>query len=354
VSDPGATRELESAIEALAAEMAPAVVAKARSEAEARAQAILAERLTRALLAWPQRMLDEPAEAGSKPPPQVEPPRSAPAPAPSRLSEQIRAEAFGFYLYGVVDPTVRLSGNLQGVDPEHEVFLLEGNELAAIVSRVSLEEFGEEPLRENLNDAGWLEEKARAHEHVLELLLDSTTVVPMRLCTIFSGEKQVREMLGRERAALVDALSRLEGRAEWGVKVFVAPEALERAAAEGAGGGPDALQPGAAYMARKREQARAREGAQELGDQWAQQIHGRLSQEASEALLNPLQRREVSGHDGEMLLNGVYLVEDAEIDRFRELVEDLRQDYREREVAIELTGPWPAYNFVMSSIESAQ
>lgn len=354
MSEAGATRELESAIEALAAEMAPAVVAKARSEAEARAQAVLAERLTRSLLARSQRILGEPASPASKLPRQAEPPRAAPASTPSPLSEQIRTEAFGFYLYGVVDPAIRLSGNLQGVDPDHKVFLLEGSELAAIVSRVSLDEFGEEPLRENLNDAGWLEEKARAHEQVLEVLLESTTVVPMRLCTIFSGEKQVREMLGRERAALLDSLSRLEGKAEWGVKVFVASGALERAAAERAGGGPDERQPGAAYMARKREEARAREGAQEIGDQWAQQIHERLAQEASEALLNPLQRREVSGHDGEMLLNGVYLIEDAEVDRFRELVEDLQQDYREREVAIELTGPWPAYNFVMSSIESAQ
>ena len=354
MTETGATRELELAIEALAAEMAPAVVAKARSEAEARAQAILAEQLTRALLARSQRMLAEPVEAGAKPSRQAEPPPAVPASTPSPLSERIRAESFGFYFYGVVDPSVRLSGNLLGVDPEHKVFLLEGNELAAIVSRVSLDEFGEEPLRENLNDAGWLEEKARAHEHVLEVLLESTTVIPMRLCTIFSGEKQVREMLARERVALLDSLSRLQGKAEWGVKVFVTSDALERAAAERAGAGPDELQPGAAYMARKRQEARAREGAQEIGDLWAQQIHERLAQEASEALLNPLQRREVSGHDGEMLLNGVYLIEDAEIDRFRELVEELQQDYREREVAIELTGPWPAYNFVMSSIESAQ
>lgn len=354
MSEAGVTRELESAIEALAAEMAPTVVANARSEAEARAQAVLAERLTRALLARSQRMLGKPAEVGSKPPRQVKPSPAVPAPTPSPLSERIRAEALGLYLYGVVRPTVRMSGSLQGVDPDHKVFLLEGNELAAIVSRISLDEFGEEPLRENLNDAGWLEEKARTHEHVLEVLLESTTVVPMRLCTIFSGEKQVREMLGRECAALLDSLSRLEGKAEWGVKVFVAPRALERAAAERAGGEPEELQSGAAYMARKRQEARAREGAQEIGDQWAQQIHERLSQEASEALLNPLQRREVSGHEGEMLLNGVYLIEDVVIDRFRELVEDLQQDYRKREVAIELTGPWPAYNFVMGSIESAQ
>lgn len=354
MSEAAATRKLEAAIEALAAEMAPTLVAKARREAAAKAQALLTERLTQALLARSQRMLGEPAETGSELPRQVEPPRAAPASGRGPLSEQMHMEAFGFYLYGVVNSTVRISGNLQGVDPGHKVFLLEGNELAAIVSRVPLDEFGEEQLREYLNDAGWLAEKARAHEHVLEALLDSTTVVPMRLCTIFKGEKQVREMLGRERAALLDSLARLEGKAEWGVKVFVASGALERIAAERGGRGSDELRPGAAYMARKHQEARAREGAQEIGDEWAQQIHERLSRDAAEALLNPLQCREVSGHEGEMLLNGVYLIEDAEVGRFRRLVGELQQDYLEQEVAIELTGPWPAYNFVMGSIESAQ
>src|SRR6185295_1858863 len=45
-----ATRDLQTAIEALAIEMVPAVVAEARSEAEANARAILAKEITRALL----------------------------------------------------------------------------------------------------------------------------------------------------------------------------------------------------------------------------------------------------------------------------------------------------------------
>lgn len=355
----GATRELQAAVEALAAEMAPGLVADARSEAEAKARSILSSELTRALLSESEGVLGGPRSAT---PPAPSLPRTPEESGRERGSDSTlppttqEPSALGLYLYGIVQANVRITGDLAGVDARHEVFLLEGNELAAVVSSVSLEEFGEEQLRENLNDVAWLEEKARAHEAVLEAMLESTTVVPTRLCTIFRDEKQLREMMGREGAALFDALERLEGKSEWGAKAFAESGALDRAAAERAGeqAGEGALSPGAAYMDRRRREARAREEAEEIADGWAQQIHERLARGAAEALLNPLQRREVSGHEGEMLLNGVYLVEDGNVEQLRELAAKLGEEYRERGVSIELTGPWPAYNFVKSSIESAR
>ena len=163
-------------------------------------------------------------------------------------------------------------------------------------------------------------------------------------------------MMGREGPALVEALERLEEKAEWGVKAFAEPGALEQAAAERAqeGSEGESLSPGAAYMDRRRRESRARENAEEIADGWAQSIHRQLEDCAAEALLNPLQGRELSGHDGDMLLNGVYLVEDEAAGRFRELVSALEDGYRSRGVAVELTGPWPAYNFVKSSIDSAR
>lgn len=346
-----ATRELQAAVEALAAEMAPAIVADARAEAEAKARAILSRELTRALLSESEAVLEAPstppAEKSARGERRIDP---TPPPAPREPAE------LGLYLYGVVRANVRISGDLPGVDAQGRVFLLEGNELAAIVSPVPLEEFGEEQLRQNLNEVTWLEEKARAHEAVLEAMLESTTVVPMRLCTIFHDEAHVREMMGREGAVLLEALERLEGKSEWGAKAFAQPGALERAAAERAGeqGGAGPLSPGAAYMDRRRREAHAREEAEEIADGWAQEIHERFARGAAEALLNPLQRREVSGHEGDMLLNGVYLVEDEWVGQLRELAAELDEGYRQRGVSIQLTGPWPAYNFVKSSIESAR
>src|SRR5690242_20136011 len=57
-----------------------------------------------------------------------------------------------------------------------------------------------------------------------------TTIVPLRLCTIYASADGVRRMLEDEGDALQSALARLDGREEWGVKLLVDPELLADAA----------------------------------------------------------------------------------------------------------------------------
>ena len=346
---------LREAIDEFGRERAPEVVAEARAEAVAKARSILSDAIA-------QSLLDHagPHLAGSPSPRTV---RREPSPPRREAQETERkpaapAEADGYYVYGVIsaaDPD--LPTDVPGVDPRHPATLIEHNGLAAIVSRVSLAEFGEEQLHENLNDVAWLEEKARSHERVLDEALSRMTVVPMRLCTIYRSRQQVETMLGSEHTVFVDALESLEGKAEWGVKLIAEPGALERAAApRGDPGAEDAgeLSPGMAYLRGRSEEAETREELDRIAMEWADGVHQRLASRVSEALLNPLQNPEVSGHEGEMLLNGVYLVGEDEAPAFHRAVEELQTEYRERGADVELTGPWPPYNFVKGSIEAAR
>jgi hypothetical protein len=79
-------------------------------------------------------------------------------------------------------------------------------------------------------------------------------------------------------------------------------------------------------------------------------IHEQLSEVTAEALSVPLQRPEASGHDGQMLLNGVYLVENAQQQTFFALIDELRREYESLGLELVPTGPWPAYNFVPGAI----
>ena len=311
----------------------------------------------------------ERAETDSPPTAPPAAPEAAPAPAPeSPASSASQPEAsaepetgVGWYVYCVLDPrSLEPPPDIEGVDGGRAVSVIGEGDIAALASEVPLAEFGEDRLRENLNDVAWLEATALAHERVLESALARTTVIPMRLCTIYASEESVREMLARERPVFGDALSRLEGRTEWGVKMFVDRRALEEMVAERS---PEvaalreeveALPEGEAYMQRKRLDTVAGEEADALVDECVDDVHGRLAGRAAEALLNPLQRPEVSGRAGEMLLNGVYLVEDTATDAFHTAVDELKAHYDELGFEIELTGPWPPYNFVKSSIEAAR
>jgi len=301
---------------AWARERAPAL----RARAEAEAVAALRDALVAAALSEERMRARTPA----------------PPPPPEPAGE-------GIWVYGILRGDAPALPTGVASTPVERVTAAD---LSALVSRVPLAEFGAEPLRRNLNDLAWLEEVARAHEAVLDAALREATVVPLRMCTIFEREQRVREMLEREHDALVEALGALDGRQEWGVKVLADRDSLERQARAGMDapaerGGTE----GGAYLERRRFERNVRERAGALAADVADQVHARVQDWAVDAVTRPPQNPELSGHEGEMLLNGAYLIDADRVDGLRDLVADLEERHRALGVRIELTGPWPPYNF---------
>jgi hypothetical protein len=317
--------------------------AKRAPELLARAEAQAVDELKRALLDAALRGRAEPRSP--TPPPAV-------APEPPPAARPAPASGHGIWAYCVAGAADPLPEGLPGVHADGQARRLEHGGLAALVSRVPLAEFGEEPLRQNLNDLEWLERVARGHEAVLERSLEAATIVPLRLCTIFEDDDGVRRMLDDQRPALTAALELLAGRQEWGVKLLVDREALEataRAQRTEADPPADELESrsaGGAYLQRRRLERQVREEADRLAVGVAEEVHARLQDWASDAVLNAPQNRDLSGHEGEMLLNGAYLVETPKVERLRELVTELENRHRALGVRLEMTGPWPPYNFV--------
>jgi len=258
-------------------------------------------------------------------------------------------DELAIWVYCVARQGDTLPGQLTGVDGEHEVERIESGDLAALVSRVPLSQFGAEPLRRNLNDLSWLERVARAHEAVLESALEHATIVPARLCTIFEDEEGAARMLDEQRAELGVALDALAGRSEWSVKLLVDRATLAAAAREDepdASGGRAAPGSGADYMLRRREERRLAELADRIAGDLAEDVHAHLCECANDAVLNAPQNRELSAHEGEMLLNGAYLVDSASIERLRAAVDELQDRHRALGARLVLSGPFPPFNFV--------
>lgn len=55
------------------------------------------------------------------------------------------------------------------------------------------------------------------------------SVLPLRFCTIHRNEAAVQTMLAQHQVDLAGQLERLQGKQEWGVKLFVKPAALQGA-----------------------------------------------------------------------------------------------------------------------------
>ncbi|MFF5173967.1 GvpL/GvpF family gas vesicle protein [Micromonospora sp. NPDC000089] len=245
----------------------------------------------------------------------------------------------GRWLHGVVrEPDPAVLAAVSGMDGG-PVRAVPAGDLTAVVSAVPLSEYGEEPLRRNLEDLAWLERAARAHHAVVDALARAGAVVPARLATVHHDDARVAAMLTGRRAELAEVLDRLTGRAEWGVKGYVVPGALPRTEAPAGGGGV-----GTAYLARRRAQLTARDEGQRIAAEAAGAVHTALTRYAAAGHRHAPQDRRLSGAPTAMVLNGAYLVELGAVDGFAALVGELTE--RHPEIRLELTGPWPPYSFV--------
>jgi hypothetical protein len=260
-------------------------------------------------------------------------------------ADQTDSAGRGYYVYGIVGGAPALDG-VRGVDGSSPVFVVEQDGIGAIVSEVPLAEFGDTVLQQRLEELSWLEEKVRAHEHVLENATREAPVLPLRFGTVYRSLEPVRELLTERREQLVSKLEQLRGKREWGVKCTVDRERLLEAA-----GGSDAAvaalaaeaeakPAGSAYFMRKRLERRVDEQAKTLAARLATDAHERLTGVADRAV-----------RDEGALLKSSYLVDHASEHAFREVLHEAAADYERYGVRFELTGPWPPYSFVGEDTE---
>ncbi|WP_109004916.1 GvpL/GvpF family gas vesicle protein [Streptomyces rishiriensis] len=248
------------------------------------------------------------------------------------------------YVYAVCRPFgAPLQTALKGVagDPPR---LLSHHGLIAVVSHVPEGDFAEAPLHRHLEDLDWLTETARAHQQVIDALTAVTTPLPLRLATVFRDDSGVRVMMEEREADFLRTLDRLEGRVEWGVKVYVEREPDAPAETAKPASGRD-------YLRQRRLQSRAHEDSWQRAERFAGRLHASLSAHADGARLHAPQNSALSKAPGQNVLNAAYLVPRAESEEFVELVD--RTKGEEPGMRVELTGPWAAYSFVDDPAESS-
>ncbi|MFJ8535295.1 GvpL/GvpF family gas vesicle protein [Streptomyces sp. NPDC093591] len=246
------------------------------------------------------------------------------------------------YVYAVCRPfrsalQAQLSG-VAGAPPKQ----LTHHGLIAVVSTVPEVDFAEEPLRAHLEDLDWLTATARAHQTVIDALTVVTTPLPLRLATVFRDDSGVRTMMEAREEDFRRVLDRLEGRVEWGVKVYAETQPAE--AAKPAEPRPEAKAvSGRDYLRRRRMQTQAREDVWHRATEFAGRLHETLSSFAEDSRMHAPQNSALSRAPGQNVLNAAYLVPRADSEEFVELVDRAKDDAPG--IRVELTGPWAAYSF---------
>ena len=251
------------------------------------------------------------------------------------------------YLYAVARPfDAKALEGVRGVGG-HAVHLVVREDLAAVVGRVPLDEFGEEALRARLEELDWLEAVARAHDGVVEVVTRRADAVPLRLATVYHDDERVGEVLEEGHDRFDRALRRLAGRLEFGVKVYAEPAArTPEHAREADEPSPSAAgdSPGRAYLRRRRAQRRRHDDVWQAASALVERADTALSEWAEAREVHRPQDASLSGVPGENVMNAAYLVSAEHAREFLRTMDRLR-DEAAAGTRIEVSGPWAPYSF---------
>lgn len=271
-----------------------------------------------------------------------------------KKSDDATAGPNALYVYCIGERD-RLSPLMEGRLPEAieigaSLDLVIASDLAAVTSQVPLSDYDEQPLKARLNDAAWTAIRAMRHESVMEYFASRATIIPLRFGTIYLTGERVRQMLAKRSEELRRIIGRLAGREEWGVNVYRDRRALMDVVTSLSGRlrklseQAQAASPGQAYLLKKKIDAMKSDEARVESMRIVEEIERGLS-EASDGAARLRVLKDEAGEQGEVAAKMAFLVERARFDEFRARAESLAEEHAASGFKLELTGPWPAYNF---------
>lgn len=183
-------------------------------------------------------------------------------------------------------------------------------------------------------------ETVRGHHRVVERAAEGGPVLPLRFGQLVSDAGEVDAALQRRRDEYEEALDRVEGAVEVGLRLVdpdasATPEPAAAAARAGPGGEPSGGR-GRAYLEALRERERSRVRRLRRGEELARALADDLG---------PVLREERIGEPpgpGD-LVTVAHLLAREDVERHADVVRAFQE--RHPELRIVTSGPWPPYSF---------
>lgn len=248
------------------------------------------------------------------------------------------------YAYAVARPATGLADVLSAIRgvADEPVHLVEEPGMVAVVSGVPADDFDENSLRTHLEDLDWLESVARAHNVVVDATAALTTVLPLRLATIYRDDDRVRHVLRSQEETFGTLLERLAGRVEWGVKLYVVPPTAPPSVPSPADRAAD-VGAGRAYLRSRRRERTGWEDAWRAAEEAQRRVEEEARRLATDRSRHQPHHGGLDQGPGQNVVNDAYLVPRELGEEFRTRVAHAAEGLDG--VRVEVTGPWAPYSF---------
>jgi len=303
-----------------------------------------------------------------------------------------------YCLYALTWADCPANGFGPGVDSRFPVELVRFGRLAAVTSRVGLDQFDLAKLQEGTADFPWLSKVAVRHNAIIVAVARNLPVLPIRMGIFFTSRSSLIAKLAPYEANTAEFLRRIEDQQEWAVKIYVdeghaemmvlATPAPSRPRAPLANylptrahgridpplgktnvfdvtkdldhtghgternaqplDGPAHAGGGTQYLAAKGLHVQRRQQVHAMVRQAVLTVEARLQAFADSLQRLRLLPTTLTDRPEKMVWNGAFLLSRSTIRSFHAACEQLRNELASTGLLFELTGPWPPYHFCPS------
>jgi hypothetical protein len=279
--------------------------------------------------------------------------------------------------YAFAQPICRVQEIGPGVDPHFHVELICEGPIAAVVSRVGLDQFDPERLQgKTAEDIQWLGKVAARHNEIICQAAISSAVLPLRLGTVFQSRDSLQAMLVRCRSTVAKFLEQLGNRQEWGIKLYLdkhqpepipghlgppPPHFLARTNPSHGENTPSvsprqaenmapssSATSGTAYLTQKKAQLDSRREQRANVYQTIQSVEESLASKAEHHCRIRNLPSDLTGRAEEMVFNAAFLLPSSSQASWLETVHRVYRDIQSKGIVLEVSGPWPPYHFCPS------
>lgn len=255
----------------------------------------------------------------------------------------------GYCLYGFYQNQNMPLPLMTGIDNVNKLEMISLGNLSAVVSQVPLEEFGEDALKENIQNIKWLEKHIRTYDEITRSLFEQTTFIPVRFGTIYLDKERVKQSISNYKEQVIKLIETLNRKIEVGVKFFLDHTKLEEALTTNDLEAADLNSkiqcetPGKAHFLKKKLET----FLDKKIENWSCDISNNLL-DSLKGISNDIQLLSLQPKEGaqKMFLNVACLLPSNRFDWFKEMLQNIMPQDNFECINCEITGPWPPYNFV--------
>jgi primosomal protein N'' len=239
------------------------------------------------------------------------------------------------YLYGIIDSSDQITDSIHGLEGSC-VYNIPFRDIGAVVSQIS------QPIQ-NVTEGAVIE-----HEIVAEKLMANSTVLPVRFGTIIDGRDGLLSMMQSYYKDFKDNLVRLHNKLEFGIKVIWPADKVEANIIKVLKKDEQKTlesdnSPSKRFIEEKFKEYKIDKEFEAKADKFIKVMDIFFSKFAVEKKTEKLKTEN-------LLMDAVYLVEKDKQNDFREAFEHIKSGPPGLKYLF--SGPWPAYNFVISSKKS--